>query len=180
MARRAVGDPHVAFEFPLAPVGLRLGIEPGSLGEESFPFAGMRPLGIPAFHAHRELHPLVRAEHQRFVLLFCKILDRRESREAIVPRQRSEVLAPEPVDRIAVRGDGAVGNTPLLVRDDEVRIELHLHAEAMALLTGAERAVEREHPRLEFLKSHPADRARHEGRVRGLHPVPASHENKTL
>ena len=68
-AGRAVGDPHIGFELALPPLRLRLGIEPCGLGEEAFPFPGVRPLGIAAFHAHREVHPLVGAEHQRFVLL---------------------------------------------------------------------------------------------------------------
>ena len=50
----------------------------------------------------------------------------------------------------------------------EIGVELHLHPEPVALLAGPERAVEREHPGLEFLERHPADRAGHEGRVGGL------------
>ncbi len=140
----------------------------------------MRPLCIATFHAHRELHPLVGPEHQRFVLLFGQVLDRREGREAVIPRERCEVLAPEPVHRVAVWRDGSVREAPVLVRDDEVGVELHLDPEPVALLAGAERAVEGEHPGLEFLECHPADRAGHEGRVGGLRLVLARDEHEPL
>ena len=177
---RAGGDPHVAFELAFPPVRLGLGIEPGGLGEEAFPFPGVRPLGVAALHAHRELHPLRGPEHQRLVLFRGEILDRREDREAVVLRDNGEVLAPEPVHRVAVRGDGAVRDAPVLVRDDEIGIELHLDPETMALLAGPERAVEREHPGLEFLERHPADRAGHQGRVRGLLPLFVRNEHEPL
>ena len=138
----------------------------------------MRPLGVAVLHAHRELHPLRGAEHQRLVLLLREVLDRGEDREAVVLRNRGEVLAPEPVHRVAVRGDGAVRDAPLLVRDDQVRVELHLDPEPVAFLAGPERAVEREHPGLEFLERHPADRAGHEGRVGGLLPLFIGNEHE--
>ena len=50
----------------------------------------------------------------------------------------------------------------------------------MTLLAGPERAVEREHPGLEFLECHPADRAGHERGVRGLLPVFARDEHEPL
>ena len=180
VAGRAGGDPHVAFELAFPPVRLGLGIEPGGLREEPFPFPGVRPLGVAAFHAHRELHPLRGAEHQRLVLLLREVLDRREDREAVVLRKRREVLAPEPVHRVAVRGNGPVRDAPVLVRDDQVGVELHLDPEPVALLAGPERAVEREHPGLEFLERHPADRAGHEGRVGGLLPVFIRNEHEPL
>ena len=91
-----------------------------------------------------------------------------------------EVLAPEPVHRVAVRGNGTVCNTAGLVRDDEVRVELHFHAKAMTFLAGSKRAVEREHAGLEFFKGKPADRTGHERGVGGLFFIFASNQHKSF
>ena len=66
------------------------------------------------------------------------------------------------------RGNGTIREAPGLVRDDEIRVKLHLDAKPVTVLAGTKRAVEGEHPRLEFLECEPADRACHEGRVQWI------------
>ena len=140
----------------------------------------MRPLGVAALYAHLELHPLRGSEHQCLVLFLRQVPDRGHRREAIVLCKNCEVLAPEPVHRVAVRGDGPVSEATVLVRDDEIGVKLHLDPEPVALFAGAKRAVERKHPRLELFKRHPADRAGHEGRVGGLFLILTCDEDQPL
>ncbi|KAF5043981.1 hypothetical protein DSECCO2_496600 [anaerobic digester metagenome] len=85
-------------------------------------------------------------------------------------RDGAEVLAPVAVEEVPVEHDGAFGDGLALVRDDQVRIELHLDPEPVALLAGAEGAVEGEHPGLKFLERNSAYRAGHERRA-GLFPA---------
>jgi hypothetical protein len=59
-------------------------------------------------------------------------------------------------------------------------IELHPDPKAVALLAGTERAVEGEHPGLEFLERHPADRAGHERRAGLLMTVLIDGDDKPL
>ncbi|KAF5030833.1 hypothetical protein DSECCO2_634050 [anaerobic digester metagenome] len=108
---------------------------------------------------------LRRTEHQGVVLLLGEVFDRRHDREPEVFRDGTEVLAPVAVEEVPVEHDGAFGDGLALVRDDQVRIELHPEPEPVALLARAEGAVEGEHPGLEFLECNPADRAGHERRA---------------
>ncbi len=89
-------------------------------------------------------------------------------------------MRPVSVDVVSVERDGALGYALLLIGDDEVRVKLHPDPEAVALLAGPERAVEREGPGLELLKRHAADRAGHEGGVGLLVTVLVDGYDKSL
>ena len=79
-----------------------------------------------------------------------------------------QVLAPVTVQVISVQGDSSVCKTESFIRNNQVRVELHLDPEPIAGFTGPEGAVEGKHPGLEFFKSHSADRT---GHVRGIEVV---------
>ena len=67
--------------------------------------------------------------------------------------------------RARPRDDRALGDREVAVGDDHRRVELHLHAEAGALLAGAVRAVEREVARLQLAEGEAVVRA---GEVLGV------------
>ncbi|MPN00305.1 hypothetical protein SDC9_147499 [bioreactor metagenome] len=76
------------------------------------------------------------------------------------------MLAPVTVKKVPVNSNSSVSNTQAFVRNYEIRIEFHLKPEPIAGFTCTEGTIEREHPGLEFFKSHAADRTCHVRRVK--------------
>jgi len=77
----------------------------------------------------------------------------------------SQMLPPPAVNDVSVKGHCSIGYAQLLVRYDQVGIELHSDAQAVAYLAGSKGGVEGEHARLQLLKDHAADGAGQAGGV---------------
>ena len=90
-----------------------------------------------------------RAEKNRVLLLLPELPELGVHVELVVAREGLQQV--EVVDVAAVPpADGAVGDAGRRVGDDQVRVEVLLDAQPVALLAGADRVVEREQARLEF------------------------------
>ena len=109
---------------------------------------------------------LIRAVHQGVVLLFGKSFDRSKYIKAKMFCNSSKMLAPVAVKIVPVNSNCSVSNAQAFIRNYEVRVKFHLKPEPIAGFASPERTVERKHPGLEFLKSHPADRTCHVRRVK--------------
>ena len=126
------------------------------------------------------MHPLGRTKHQRVELPFGQVPDRREHGKTEMFCHRRKILAPEPVHRVPVGCHRTVRDTPGPVRNDKIGVKFHPDTKPVTVLAGAKRAVEREHPGLEFLECKPAHRACHERRVGGFLSVPIDDEYEPL
>ena len=112
---------------------------------------------------------LVAVEHV-VQLLGRQFLNGLLDREVVLPRERLEQAHVPGRDCAGARPrlDGALSQREVLVRDHELRVQLHLHAEPGALAASAVRAVEAEVARLEFAEGEAVVHAGEVFRVRPL------------
>lgn len=172
--------PHELFEFPLPVFRLGLVVEALGLGDEAFPFPCVGPLGISVPRVQGEADAVRGAVHEDVVLFGGEVTYGCQDREAVVAGDCTEVLVAVPVEVVPVEGDCPLRDRFGSVGDDEVRVKLHLDPEPVALLAGPERAVEGEHPGLEFLEGQAADGTGKEGREDALLPLLREGDNESL
>ena len=168
MAGRARHLAHEAGELLPARVGLRLGVPPLDVGDRALEVRVIGPLAaVPVLVADVDLG-LVPVQ-QRLLGLGGELLPRGVEPE---PDRLGERLD-EPVEVVAdvparPRGDRALVERLGRVGDDQLRVDLHLGAEAGALRAGAPRGVEGEASRLELVERQVVVEA---GQVLGEHPL---------
>ena len=92
------------------------------------------------------------------LVLLGQPLERAVNVEAVVARQRAEHVEVVHVAPIPA-ADRAFGQVEVRLRDHEIRVEILLHAQAVACRTGAGRVVEREHARFQLADAVAACRA---------------------
>ena len=89
------------------------------------------------------------SEQDRFPLLLAESAEGCLHVEVVVPREGLQQV--EVVDVVAVPpADRAVGDAQARVGNDQVGVEVLLHAESVAFLAGADRIVEGKEPGFEF------------------------------
>ena len=162
---------HLAHELgePLpAGVALGLGVPPLDVGDRALEVGVVRPLpAVPVLVP--DVHLVVVAVQQRLAgrgrQPGPRRVDAEPERVAERLDQPHEVVADVPA---APGADRAVGQRPGRVGDDQLRVDLHLGAEAGAVRAGAPGRVERERPRLELVERQVVVQA---GQVLGVHPL---------
>ncbi len=102
---------------------------------------------------------LAGAVEDRILRLLRQVLPLCFQREAVMLRQRGERLDVIGRTRLRPGRDGALAQGGVLVRDDQLGVDVLLEAEPAAFRTGAERIVEREQPRLDLRNGEAGHRA---------------------
>ena len=151
VADRARHLAHESFEPLAAGVGVGLGVAPLEVGDGALEHRVVRALAaVAVLVAHVHLGGV--AAHQRLAHLFRQRAVRGVGAEAELLAERAD----EPGEvlrhvRRRPRSDGALVDRLRVVGHDELGVDLHAGAEAVALRAGAERGVERERAGLELV-----------------------------
>ncbi len=119
----------------------------------------MRPFRVSVPHGHAEPDLLICAVHQRIVLFFGQVFNRRKNVESEMFCHRSNILTSPAVYRVSVDRKCTICDALILVRDYQVRVEVHFYAQSVTYRACTKRAVEREHTWLQLFKRNAADRA---------------------
>ena len=150
-AGRARHLAHEALEALAAGVGLGLAVPALDVGPDALELGVVGALAavpVAGDHVHLGRVPV----EQRLLRLGGDLLPRRVQVEAELlaerPHQPQEVVGDV---RLAPRLDRTLTEGGLRVRDDQLGVDLHPGAEAVALRAGAERRVEGERARLELV-----------------------------
>ncbi len=150
-ARAARSLDHVCLELGAYRIGRRIGVAAFDVGDHALPRALVLAAELPRLHPDGGALAAGSVEDD-VAHLRRELAPRRVEVELELLRQRGEDGSAQMSGWLAPRQDHAFQDRDPAIAEDEILAHFHSRSEAAALLTGAERRVERELARLELRK----------------------------
>src|SRR6516162_11390710 len=147
---RNVGE--VARDLLARPVAVGFAVAPLEIGDDAFE-RPPRVVGADTVVVGKADFRIAGAVKDRALRLLRQILPLGVQCETVVPAERLQGLHVVRRTRFRPWRYGTPAQRAVLVRNDEIGIDVLLDAEPAAFRTGAERVVEREQPRLDLRDS---------------------------